>query len=65
MEYAAFSEIVEWLSQGAPDPILGNQTVPRAAMRKFRQESRKGRIEPGQMAAQLVESEVFASHPQK
>ena len=65
VEYAAFSEIVEWLSQGAPDPILGNQTVSRAALRKIRQESRKDGIEPEQMAALLVESEVFASHPQK
>ena len=52
--YAAFSEIDEWLSQGAPDPILGNQTVSRAALRKIRQESRKDRIEPEQMAAALV-----------
>ena len=61
----AFSEIVEWLSRGAQDPISGNQTVPRAALRKFRQKSRKDWIEPEQMAAQLVESEVFASHPPK
>ena len=59
----AFSEIVEWLSRGAPDPISGNQAVPRAALRKFRQESRKDWIEPEQMAARLIESEVFASHP--
>ena len=61
----AFSEIVEWLSQGAPDPISGNQTVPRAALRKFRQGSRKDWIEPEQMADQLVESGVFESHPPK
>ena len=61
----AFSEIVEWLSRGAPDPISGNQTVPRAALRRYRQESRNDWITPEQMAAQLVESQVFDSHPPK
>ena len=61
----AFPEIVEWLSRGAPDPISGNQTVPRAALRKYRLESRRDWIKPEQMAAQLVESGVFDSHPPK
>ena len=57
----AFSEIVEWLSRGAPDPISGNQAVPRAALRKFRQESMQDWIEPEQMAAQLVGCEFLFS----
>ncbi|MYD93598.1 MAG: hypothetical protein F4Y02_07895 [Chloroflexi bacterium] len=61
----AFPDIVEWLSRGAPDPISGNQTVPRAALRKYRQGSRKDWIKPEQMAAQLIESGVFDTHPPK
>ena len=57
-----FEEIVTWLSHGAPEPISGHQSVPRAASKAFRQGFRDDWIAAGQMADQLIRSEVFVAH---
>ena len=57
-----FKEIVSWLSQGAPEPISGRQTVPRAATKTYRKVPKRDSMPPEQMAIQLIESEVFLRH---